>query len=67
MLLELIKTVSILLALSLLQGFVVRFWHQNKYAVQILSGILFGGICIIGMLLPIEVTPGVILIRARLF
>ena len=60
MLLELIKAVSMILALSLLQGFVVRFWRHYKYVEQILSGCLFGGICVIGMMLPIEVTPGVI-------
>ena len=60
MILELIKAVSILLALSLLQGFIVRFWRKNKTVEHILSGLLFGGICVVGMMLPIEVTPGVI-------
>ncbi|MDH3536553.1 MAG: GGDEF domain-containing protein, partial [Gammaproteobacteria bacterium] len=60
MILELIKAVSILLALSLLQGFIVRFWRNKKTIEQILSGLLFGGICVVGMMLPIEVTPGVI-------
>lgn len=60
MLLELIKAVSMLLALSLLQGFVVRFWRHQKIIEQILSGCLFGGICVVGMMIPIEVTPGVI-------
>lgn len=60
MILELIKIVSILLALSLLQGFVVRFWREHKTIEKTLSGLLFGGICVVGMMLPVEITPGVI-------
>lgn len=60
MILELIKIVSILLALSLLQGFVVRFWRHNQSIERILSGLLFGGICVVGMMLPVEIIPGVI-------
>ncbi len=60
MILELIKIVSILLALSLLQGFVVRFWRHNETIEKSLSGLLFGGICVVGMMLPVEITPGVI-------
>lgn len=60
MILELLKAVSILLALSLLQGFIVRFWHNKPAAEQVLSGLLFGGICVVGMMVPIEITPGVI-------
>ena len=60
MILELIKIVSILLALSLLQGFVVRFWRHNQSIEKVLSGLLFGGICVVGMMLPVEITPGVI-------
>lgn len=60
MILELVKIVAILLALSLLQGFVVRFCRDNEIAEKILTGLLFGGICVVGMMLPAEVTPGVI-------
>lgn len=60
MILELIKIVSILLALSLLQGFVVRFWSDNKPVEKALTGLLFGGICVVGMMLPVEIVPGVI-------
>ena len=60
MILELIKIVSILLALSLLQGFVIRFRRTNKVVEQGLTGLLFGGICVVGMMLPVEIIPGVI-------
>ena len=60
MILELIKIVSILLALSLLQGFVIRFRRTNKVVEQGLTGLLFGGICVVGMMLPVEIIQGVI-------
>ena len=60
MILELIKIVSILLALSLLQGFVVRFWRHHQPIDKAISGLLFGVICVVGMMLPVEITPGVI-------
>lgn len=60
MILELIKATALLLSLSLLQGFIVRFLNSNELTKQVLSGVIFGGVCIIGMMLPIEVTPGVI-------
>jgi PAS domain S-box-containing protein len=60
MILELIKIVAILLALSLLQGFVIRFRRTNKVIEQGLTGLLFGGICVVGMMLPVEIIPGVI-------
>ena len=60
MILELIKAAALLLALSLLQGLIVRYWQHKATLRQVLSGCLFGGICVIGMMTPIEVTPGVI-------
>jgi len=61
MTLELIKGAALLLALSLLQSFNVRFWRQtSELAEKITSGVLFGGICVIGMMVPLEVVPGVI-------
>jgi diguanylate cyclase (GGDEF)-like protein/PAS domain S-box-containing protein len=60
MILELIKGVALLLALSLLQGFIARFPHRDEALARIVSGGLFGGICVIGMMLPIEVGSGVI-------
>ena len=60
MILDLIKAAALLLALSLLQGLIVRFWQHNKTLEQLLSGLLFGGICVIGMMQPIYITPDVI-------
>jgi PAS domain S-box-containing protein len=60
MLIELIKATALLLSLCLLQSFALRFINKNELTKQIVTGGIFGGICIIGMMLPIEVIPGVI-------
>lgn len=60
MVLELIEGVALLLALSFLQRFVARFPRGDETLARIVSGGLFGGICVIGMMLPIEVGSGVI-------
>ena len=60
MTLELIKAAALLLALSLLQGISARIWYGNKTVEKIISGLLFGGICVVGMMAPIEIATGVI-------
>lgn len=60
MIIELIKATALLLSLSLLQSFTVRFITKSELTKQVVSGAIFGGICIIGMILPIELTPGLI-------
>lgn len=60
MILDLLHNASLLLALSLLQGINVRAWGARKKQADISSGLLFGGICIAGMLMPITLAPGLI-------
>jgi diguanylate cyclase (GGDEF)-like protein/PAS domain S-box-containing protein len=60
MTLELIKAASMLLALSLLQGLIARYCRSKPTLGKVLSGVLFGGICVVGMMAPIEPVPGVI-------
>jgi len=60
MILEFTKAVTLLLALCLIQGFIARRWSNKELFGQALSGLLFGSICVVGMMNPIEVTPGVI-------
>lgn len=60
MFLELIKGVALLLALCFLHGVNIRVWRNRPWVGQIVSGILFGGICVVGMLLPVVLMPGVI-------
>lgn len=58
--LQLIQAVALLMALSVLHVFIARLANKNRLTEKVFSGLLFGGICVIGMMLPIEVTPGVI-------
>lgn len=60
MFIELIKGVSLLLALSYLQTFNTRLWRAHPRVEEISSGVLFGGICVVGMNLPIDYGGGVI-------
>ncbi|MDD2841413.1 MAG: EAL domain-containing protein [Tolumonas sp.] len=60
MLLELIKGVALLLSLCLLQGFNVRLCQGHKVLQQIIAGLLFGGITVIGMMVPVHIAEGVI-------
>ena len=60
MVIELVKGVALLLALRLMQSVNIRFWRKHNIAGQVSAGILFGAICVAGMMMPIVVAPGVI-------
>ena len=60
MLLEFIKDVALLLSLCFLQSFNIRLFRDNPRLQQLLAGTLFGCICVIGMMTPVQLEPGVI-------
>ncbi|WP_368646867.1 putative bifunctional diguanylate cyclase/phosphodiesterase [Castellaniella ginsengisoli] len=60
MFIELVKGVSLLLALCYLHGVNVRLWRTRPLMGQLFSGAIFGGICVIGMLTPLVLEPGII-------
>jgi diguanylate cyclase (GGDEF)-like protein/PAS domain S-box-containing protein len=60
MFIELVKGVSLLLALCFLHGVNVRLWRSRPLAGQVFSGLIFGGICVVGMLTPLALERGVI-------
>jgi diguanylate cyclase (GGDEF)-like protein/PAS domain S-box-containing protein len=60
MILQLIQAVALLMSLSVLQIFIARLAQKTPSTEKVISGAMFGGICVLGMMLPIEVTPGVI-------
>ena len=61
MLLELIQGVALLLALCFLHGVNMRLWRSHPRMGQVLSGVLFGSICILGMAKPLPLASGVII------
>ena len=60
MFIDLIQTTALLLALSLLQGHCSRLLGARPRLAEIASGIVFGGVCVVGMMIPITLAPGVI-------
>ena len=60
MILELIQTVALLLALSLLHGFSTRTLAARPRLAELASGLIFGSVCLVGMMVPINLAPGVI-------
>jgi diguanylate cyclase (GGDEF)-like protein/PAS domain S-box-containing protein len=61
MLLELVKGVALLLALCFVHGVNVRLWRNRPNGGRVASGLLFGAICVVGMLSPLHLVPGVII------
>ncbi|CAN7359855.1 MULTISPECIES: EAL domain-containing protein [unclassified Acidovorax] len=60
MFIELVKGLALLLALCFLHSTSIRLWRQHPLTGQAVSGVLFGGICVVGMLTPVVLMPGVI-------
>ncbi len=57
---DLIMNLALLVALSVLSGFVDRRWPKDTFAGVLLQGFLFGVVAIIGMLRPLVLGPGLI-------
>jgi len=60
MLIELIKSVALLLALSYLQNLNSQKWDENSLIGKINTGLLFGVIAVVVMMAPIQLQPGLI-------
>ena len=58
MALDLVNTTVLLLALSLLQGFIVRVFGKDSVHQQLVSGLLFAGACLFAMTIQISVGSG---------
>ena len=58
MALDLVNTTVLLLALSLLQGFIVRVFRKSPVQQQLMSGLLFAGACVFGMTIQISLVTG---------
>ncbi len=60
MTLDLIYSTALLLALSALYEFNIRIWGPRLRAASVTAGLIFGAICLFGMLHPAKLAPGVI-------
>ncbi len=58
--LGLIYNVALLVCLVVLHGQIVRRWNKDTLGYQIFSGILFGVVALIGMMIPVTLLPGLI-------
>jgi len=58
---ELIFNLAILIAVSVLSGFIEARWKRKTIQGAVLQGLLFGGTAIIGMLNPFVLSSGIFL------
>lgn len=58
--LDLILNLSLLVSLSILSGFIETRWSRQTRRGQLLQGLLFGAVAVIGMLRPLVLAPGLI-------
>ena len=57
---EIIQGAALLISLCWLQSLIVRFLGGTSLAGQLMAALLFGGICVLGMLNPITLADGLI-------
>ncbi len=60
MIIDLILNLLLLVALSVVSGFIDEHWPQRSRIRELLQGTLFGSVSVIGMLRPLVFAPGVI-------
>lgn len=60
MYLDLILNLSLLIALSVLSGFIARRWPRGTRLAPWMQGVLFGTAAVIGMLKPLVLGPGLV-------
>ena len=58
--LDLILNLSLLVALTVVSGFIDKRWPRHTRMGVLLQGFLFGGVAILGMLRPLNLGPGLI-------
>ncbi len=60
MYIDLIFNLSLLVALSVVSGFIVHRWPSSARTGALMQGVLFGGAAVLGMLHPLALGPGLI-------
>ncbi|MCX5855515.1 MAG: PAS domain S-box protein [Deltaproteobacteria bacterium] len=56
----LINNITLIVALSILYSLIVRKWEYASKPHRVISGFLFGGVAVIGMMNPLVFSPGLI-------
>ncbi|MDD5169510.1 MAG: PAS domain S-box protein, partial [Syntrophales bacterium] len=57
---SLINNITLIVSLSILYSLIVRKWEYASKPHRIISGFLFGGVAVIGMMNPLVFSPGLI-------
>ena len=57
---DLIYNLSLLVALSVISGFIENRWNRNTRLGVLMQGALFGGVAILGMLRPLNLAAGLL-------
>jgi two-component system, cell cycle sensor histidine kinase and response regulator CckA len=57
---DLILNLSLLVALSVVSGFIENRWPRHTRLSVLLQGAIFGGTAVLGMLRPLNLGPGLI-------
>ncbi|MBF0549374.1 MAG: PAS domain S-box protein [Deltaproteobacteria bacterium] len=57
---DLVLNLALLVALSIVSGFIEKRWSRHTQLRVLLQGILFGGTAVLGMLRPLNLGPGLI-------
>ena len=58
--LNLINNIALLVSLSIVHTLIMRRWKQGTLTYQILSGLVFGAVVVVGMMNPLRLIPGII-------
>lgn len=58
--LALIQNFALIIALSFIHSLLVRHIRKDGLGFKLLSGILFGSVALLGMLMPMKLGPGLI-------
>ena len=57
---NLLNNIALLVSLSILHSLIIRRWRQGTLTYQLLSGLLFGSVGVVGMMNPLRLMPGII-------
>jgi len=57
---DLIYNLAVLVAISVVSGFIDQRWSRDKWAGKLLQGMLFGLAAIVGMMYPVHLSEGLI-------